>query len=449
MQSGKTTLEVTHKAILTIAVPMALGYLTTPLVGIADTAIVGQLGSAALIGGVAVAAIFVGILLTTLNFLRFATSALTAQAFGRDDEVDVVGILLRSSLIAVVAGVIVVLLAEPLLSFGLWVMRPSAPVGEAASDYFLVRVLATPFTLLNFVFFAWTIGVNRPILSFALQTFLNVVNVAFSYYLVLILGMGIEGAAWGTVIAEIATVTVTLLFIAKPVLAKRGLLLALTLNAGKLKSMMLLNSDIMVRSFCLFAAFAFFTRQSAQQSYTILAANEILMHFFMIAGYFLDGFAIAAEQFVGRAIGAGKAWIFRRAIVMTSLWNLAQASVLSLVFFLFGEWMIDFMTLNEAVRETARLFMFWAALTPLIGVAAFQMDGIFIGATWSKDMRNSMLVSLVLMIVSYYGLFPVMGNDGLWLSLCIFLGLRGITLYALMRRREHEAFALVGKGTHS
>ena len=142
----------------------------------------------------------------------------------------------------------------------------------------------------------------------------------------------------------------------------------------------------------------------------------------MIAGYFLDGFAVAAEQFVGRAVGAGNQHIFKRTIKITSIWNFAQAAALSLFFLLFGTWIIDFMTPNEAVRTTAYTFMIWAAITPLIGVAAFQMDGVFIGATWSKDMRNSMLTSLILMIVSYTILFPLMGNHGLWLALCLFIG---------------------------
>lgn len=440
MPNEKNSLQVTNKAVLTVAVPMALGYLTTPLVGIADTAIVGQLGSAALIGGVAVAAVFMSVLLTTLNFLRFSTSALTAQAFGRGENSDTVGVLLRSSLIAIVAGSAIVLLSPPILSLGLWLMAPSAAVGDAAGDYFLIRALATPFTLLNYVFFAWCVGTDRPVLSFLLQTFLNAVNVAVSYHLVLNLGMGIAGAAWGTVIAETATAAIALFFLAKPVLAEKGHLTELIFDIGKLKAMMILNSDIMVRSFCLFAAFAFFTRQSAQQSDTILAANEILMHFFMIAGYFLDGFAVAAEQFVGRAIGAGRIDIFRRAILMTSLWNLGQAAALSLVFALVGHAMIDFMTPNEDVRTVAGAFIAWALFTPLIGVAAFQMDGVFIGATWSKDMRNSMLTSLVSMVLSYYLLFPLLGNHGLWLALYIFLGLRGFTLYLIMRRREGTAF---------
>lgn len=440
MPTRNPSLEVTNRTVLAIAVPMALGYLTTPLVGVADTAIVGQLGDAALIGGVAIAAIFVGVLLTTFNFLRFATSALTAQAFGRGDVMELAGILLRSCLVAVIVGALVAALSHPILKLGLLIMQPSAAVAEAASSYFLIRVLAAPITLLNFVLFSWLLGTGRTILSFLLQTFLNVLNVLISIYLVLVLDWGIAGAAWGTVIAEILTVALSVVFVVRPLLARRGQIAALTFNYQKLKQMMVLNSDIMVRSFCLFAAFAFFTRQSAQQSDTILAANEILLHFFMIGGYFLDGFATSAEQFVGRAIGSGNRSTFRRAIRITSLWNLGQATLLMLVYFIAGTMIIDFLTIAEDVRLVARDFLIWAAITPIVGVAAFQMDGVFIGATWSKDMRNSMLMSLAFLVASYFVLFPLMGNHGLWLALCLFLGARGLTLSLILLKRERETF---------
>lgn len=436
----KAPLEVTNKAVFIIAVPMALGYLTTPLVGLADTAIIGQLGSASLIGGVAVAAAFIGVLLTTFNFLRFATSALTAQAFGAQDDDEVAGVLLRSSLMAVGAGLLMIALYPLVLHYGLALMNPSAAVGESARSYFEIRILAAPFTLLNFVFFAWFVGINRPILSFLVQTFLNLVNVILTYYLVLSEGMGIAGAAWGTLVAEVATVLLSIVFIVRPLSGFKGVLFAMMFDGAKLKAMMALNSDIMVRSFCLVAAFTFFTRQSAQQTDTILAANEILLHFFMIAGYFLDGFAVAAEQFVGRAIGARNRIIFQKAVRITSFWNVVQAALLSLVFLATSFQIIDFMTSNEDVRETARLYYFWAVLTPVIGVAAFQMDGVFIGATWSRDMRNSMILSLALMITVYYGLFPFFDNHGLWFALCLFLGLRGLTLFILMRRRIRNTF---------
>ena len=252
--------------------------------------------------------------------------------------------------------------------------------------------------------------------------------------------MGVEGAAWGTVVAEAVTVLVSLFFAVKPVSKFAGQLLAMTFNARKLTTMMVLNGDIMVRSFCLHIAFVFFTRQSAQQSDNILAANEILLHFFMIAGYFLDGFAVAAEQFVGRAIGAKDQNTFKRAIRLTAFWNVVQAALLSLVFVIFGSLIVAFMTPNDEIRAIAAVYLIWAVITPLVGVAAFQMDGVFIGATWSRDMRNTMIMSVVLMIIAYYVFFPILGNHGLWLALNIFLGLRGLLLYLRLKGRENATF---------
>lgn len=444
MAKDGNPLLVTHKSIFTIAVPMGLGYLTTPLVGIADTTIVGQLGSSALIGGVAIAAAFIGILLTTFSFLRFATSALTAQAIGREDNEEVVGVFLRSSMIAIVAGLLVIACAPLILKYGLIIMNPSDAVTSAVRDYFNTRILATPFSLLNFVFFAWFVGTDRPILSFLTQTFLNVVNIAFTYYFVLVQGMGVEGAAMGTLVAEVMTVCVSAFFAFKAVSRFAGRLVAMTFSLSKLASMMALNGDIMVRSFCLHLAFVFFTRQSAQQSDDVLAANEILLHFFLIAGYFLDGFAVAAEQFIGRAIGAKNRETFKRAVYLTSFWNGVQASLLSLFFLAFGSAIVAFMTPNEAIRAIAASYLMWAVITPVVGVAAFQMDGIFIGGTWSRDMRNTMILSLILMVILYYVLFPIMGNHGLWLALNIFLGLRGFLLYLRLKNREETTFAVMG-----
>ncbi len=436
MISGKD--ELSHKAILKIAVPMALGYLTTPLVGIADTAIVGQLGEAALIGGIAVASIFIGLLFTTFNFLRFGTSALTAQAYGRNDKQELIGILMRASLIAAIVGIVLILLSRPILDFGLLVMQPSIEVSKEATNYYLIRVLSAPFSLLNFVFFAWLLGVGRPFLSFLSQLFLNIANIVISYTLAILYDMGLEGVAYGTLLAETLTVLLVIPFLIPSFWQQKLSLLPLLFDRQKLLSMMVLNRDIMIRSFCLFAAFAFFTRQSAHQSDEILAANEILLHFFMVAGYFLDGFAVAAEQFVGRAIGSGRKVLLDRAIKLTGWWNFFQASFLSLFFLVSGPFLIDFMTVNEEVRTLAETYMTWAALTPLIGVLAFQMDGIFLGATRSVAMRNSMIFSLIVMIFLYYIAYPLIANHGLWLALSAFLGVRGLTLYFILKKEKNQ-----------
>jgi len=211
-------------------------------------------------------------------------------------------------------------------------------------------------------------------------------------------------------------------------------------NRRLLLRMMAINRDIMIRSFSLLFAFAFFTARSADQGDVLLAANAILEKFFLVGGYFLDGLATAVEQLAGRAVGARYRPAFDRAVKLTTLWGFALALCLALVYFAAGPLLVDLMTVSPGVRELGRIYLPWAALTPLFGVLAFQMDGVFIGATWSRDMRNMMLLSLAIYIAAYYTLFPLMGNHGLWLSLEIFLGARGISLAAMCRHRANQTF---------
>ena len=205
--------------------------------------------------------------------------------------------------------------------------------------------------------------------------------------------------------------------------------------------MMALNRDIMIRSFALLYAYAFFMARSADQGDSVLAATAVLEKFLLVSGYFLDGLATAAEQLAGRAVGARYRPAFDRTVKLTAVWSFAMAGLLSLIFVLFGSAMIDFMTTSPEVRNLGRTYLVWAILTPLIAVLAFQMDGIYIGATWSGTMRNMMLLSLALYVAAYYVLFPLLGNHGLWLALSLFLGLRGLTLLAVCKRRADRTFA--------
>ena len=196
----------------------------------------------------------------------------------------------------------------------------------------------------------------------------------------------------------------------------------------------------MIRSFALLAAFMLFVRIGRQFGAVTLAANAILMNFLFIASYYLDGFAVAAEQLVGRAVGARQRRPFRRAVVLTALWGFVLAGVTVPIVLVAGGWFIDVMTTAGDVRAQARIFLAWAALTALSGVLAFQMDGVYIGATWSADMRNMMLVSLAAFVACGYGLTPAFGNHGLWFALNLFLGLRGLTLLALLPSRARRTF---------
>ena len=249
-----------------------------------------------------------------------------------------------------------------------------------------------------------------------------------------------SGVALSTLMAEASTTVLGGVIVWRAFAGKRPPSLQRIFNAKRFARMLGVNRDIMIRSFSLLFAFAFFTSRGAVQGDVTLAANAILEKFFLVGGYFLDGFATAAEQIVGRSLGARYRPAFDRAVRLTLVWGFALAGIAALVFWFAGPWLIAFMTTSEPVRETARIYLVWAALTPLFGVLAFEMDGVFIGATWSRDMRNMMILSLGLYLAAYAVLFPAFGNHGLWLALEIFLGARGISLAIMSRIRARAAF---------
>jgi MATE family multidrug resistance protein len=432
--------SVTHRSVLAIAVPMTLAYLTTPLLGLVDTAVVGQFGDAALIGGLAAGALVFDVVFTTFNFVRSGTTGLVAQAFGRGDEAEEQAVFWRAFAIAVTAGVVLAALAPVFVLIGQWFINAEGRVDEALATYVGIRFLASPFSLINYAILGYVLGRGEGAFAMLLQLLLNGVNIVLSIYLGLHLGWGVAGVAWGTFGGEIAAMLLGLAIILRRFARGTRLPRERLLDGRAFGRMISLNRDIMIRSFTLLAAFALFTRQGAQFGTVTLAANSVLMNFFMVAGFFLDGFATAAEQLVGRAVGAHYAEAFRRAVRLTLLWGFALAALATLVTLAFGTELIAVITTAEDVRAAAAIYLPWAALTALSGVLAFQMDGVFIGATWSRDMRNMMLASFLAFAAALYTLAPAFGNDGLWAALHVFLLCRGLSLFATLRVRMRTAF---------
>ena len=430
---------VTHRMVIGLALPMTLAYMTTPILGLVDTAVVGRLGSAALIGGLAVGAIIIDVAFTTLNFLRSGTTGLTSQAVGREDEKEKQAILFRALLIALAGGLAMIALIPFILWAGLWFMAPGEAVADATERYFTIRMLGAPFALANYALLGWLIGLGRAGLGLLLQVVLNGTNIALSILLGLKLGYGLEGVAWATVFSEaLAFVTGCLIcwqLLDHSVRPSRQRVF----DRAALVRIANLNADIMVRSFLLLLAFAFFTAQGAKFGETVLAANAVLMNFFMVAGFFLDGMATAAEQIVGRAIGAHHREGFWRGIRLTLLWNGLLALALFGVFWLVGHALIDLITTLEPVREEAYRWLIFAALTAITGVVAFQMDGVYIGATWSREMSLMMILSFAAYLLVWW-LLRDMGNTGLWLALHSFLIFRGITLSARLPANARRVF---------
>ncbi len=432
--------EVTHKSVLAIALPTTLAYLSTPILGLVDTGVVGRLGEASLLGGLAVGAVLFDIVFSTFYFIRASTTGLVAQAVGAKDDEAHRTILVRALLIALFFGTLALLVYPTILSLGIWGMDISPAIENATRSYFTIRILAAPVTLINFSILGWLLGLGRAGVGLLLQTVLNGTNVALSILLGLYWEWGIEGVAWATVVAEFVAMAIGLLFAWRYYREYAAIHWLQIFDRAALLKLMGVNGDIMVRSFALLFVFAFFTAQGSRFGELTLAANAVLMNFFLISGYFLDGFATAAEQLAGKAVGARYRPAFDRVVKLTLFWGAILAGCATVAFFAFGPWLIDTLTTVESVRSEARIYLFWAALTALMGVVAFQMDGIFIGATWSSDMRNMMLISLIVFLVSWWIAVPLIGNHGLWLALEIFLVARGITLFLRLRTKASQTF---------
>jgi len=440
---GSQRFDVTNRSILGIAVPMTLAYLSTPLLGLVDTAVIGRLGSAALIGGIALGSIVFDLVFTTFNFLRSGTTGLTAQALGTGDRIEQVCVLLRAVILALVAGVAIIVLQVPLIEGGLLFLGGTDEVQQAARSYLSVRIYSAPFALANYAILGWFIGMGRAGRGLVLQTFLNGLNIALSVLFVLGLGWGIKGVALATAASEIATALAGALMILGGLrrTPAQGLDWARVRDGAAFRRMIAVNGDIMVRSFTLLFAFAFFAARSAAQGDVVLAANAVLQRLIIVSAYFLDGFAAAAEQVAGRAVGARYRPAFDRAVRLTLVWGFALAGFAALVLLVAGPSLVDLVTTNEEVREVARVYLLWAVIVPLFGVLAYQMDGIFIGATWSRDMRNMMLLSLAVFLAAYFAMFPIFGNHGLWAAFLIFIGIRGASLGYMCRVRADQTFA--------
>ncbi|MDK1493298.1 MATE family efflux transporter [Sinorhizobium sp. 7-81] len=432
--------HVTNRLIFSIALPMTLGFLTTPLLGLVDTAVVGRLGRADLLAGLAVGAVMFDLIFTTFNFLRASTTGLVAQAYGRGDRREQQAVFWRSLVIALFSGVAIVVLSPLLFSAGLWLMAPGAEVEAVTRTYFFYRILSGPAALANYAILGFVLGRGEGSIGLLLQTLINGINIVLAILFGLILGWGVTGVALATVTGEVIGALVGFAIVYGRFDRRDAPDWRTIFARERLKPMFGLNRDIMIRSFVLLAAFTLMTRIGTSFGPVTLAANAVLMTIFLVAGYYLDGLANAAEQLTGRSIGAGYRPAFDRALRMTALWSLGLAALTTLAFLLFGDDLVDVLTTAPDVRAVAYEYMPWAAMTALTGALAFLMDGVFIGATWSRDMRNMMLAAFIGYAIALAVLIPVFGNHGLWAGLNLFLLLRGVFLLILVPRRAAQAF---------
>jgi multidrug resistance protein, MATE family len=424
MHSPAPSSKVTTAQVFAIAGPAMVANLTTPLIGIVSTTAIGRLGDAALLGGVAMASVLFDCMFWLFGFLRMSTVAFTAQSLGAGQTQELSAILVRGFIVAGLIGVALIVLQIPLATLLLGAMGGSEGVTRAAKTYFTIRIWSAPLALANYVVLGWLIGQARARLALATQIAINVVNAAATVLLVLVLNAGIAGAAIAAVIGETAGLLLGVLIAGRLTQGKPAIDRATLFERAKLMRLLAVNRDILIRTAALITAFLFFTAQGARAGDVTLAANAVLNNLLLVSAFFLDGLATAAEQLCGRAYGARDRYAFAGAVRLVVVWGFGFSLAVTAVFALFGPALIDVMTASPEVRRVARDFLLFVTLSPMLAVFAFAYDGVYIGATWARDMRNLMVLSLLIFLAAWFALRSF-GNAGLWGAFLVHYAARG------------------------
>jgi len=419
---------VTHARVLKIALPIVISNATVPILGAVDTGVVGQLGEAAPIGAVGLGAVILTGIYWIFGFLRMGTTGLTGQALGAGQTGEVAALLTRALMIGLAGGLVVIAVQVPLFAGAFLVAPASDEVEGMARSYMAIRVWSAPAMIAIFGMTGWLIAQERTRAVLAIQVLMNGVNVGLDVWFVLGLNWGVEGVARATVIAEWGGLGLGLWFCRDAFGVPAWRDWPRVFDPVRLRVMAAVNGDILLRSLMLQAVFVSFLFLGAGFGDVTLAANQVLMQFLNVTAYALDGFAFAAEAIVGQAYGARRLAVLRRGAVLASLWALVICVGIAALYAVAGGAVIDLMTTAPEVRDAARVFLPYAVAAPLLGLAPFMLDGVFIGATRTRDMRNMMALSLLLYAVAVAVLVPPLGNHGLWAALLLSFVARGVTL---------------------
>jgi MATE family multidrug resistance protein len=427
---------LTHRRVLNIAVPIVLSNATVPILGAVDTGVVGQMGAAAPIGAVGIGATILTAIYWIFGFLRMGTTGFAAQALGRGDTAEGAAILTRGLAIAALGGLAIVALQWLILPLAMMLSPASAEVEGLARGYMAIRVWSAPALIAIYAITGWLIAAERTRAVLVLQVVMNGLNIGLDLVFVLQLGWGVQGVAVATFIAEWSGLALGLWFCRGAFATPAWRDWARVLDPARLRHFAQVNTDILIRSLLLQGIFVSFLLLGARFGDVPLAANQILLQFMTITAFALDGFAFAAETLVGQAMGARRRAALRRAATLCSVWALVSGALLAGAFAAFGGTIIDVMTTADPVREVARVYLPYMVLAPVLGVAPFMLDGIFIGATRTRDMRNMMALSAGIYALAALILIPAFGNHGLWMAVLTSFVARAVTLGLRYRALE-------------
>ncbi len=428
-----------NKQILRLAIPNIITNITVPLLGMVDTAIVGHLNSGDgldYIGAIAVGTMIFNIIYWNFGFLRMGTSGFTAQAYGSKDVQEQANILLRACFIAIVAAFLLIVFQKPIGKLSLMLIEDKNSVGALALSYFSIRIWAAPATLGMYALKGWFIGMQDSKNPMWISIIINILNIVFSFILVFYFNMSIKGVALGTVIAQYGGLITTLIIWRK----KYGEIakyfnLRQALSLDKMKLFFKVNSDIFLRTLCLIIVTSYFTIASTKMPYPTLAMNTLLMQFFTLFSYFMDGFAYAAESLCGKAKGENNYKLLQNYVKRFLLWGSAISILFIIIYAIFGENILTIFTDNKDVLEYSKKFLYWILLIPLTGFIAFLYDGILIGLTESVIMRNAIFISTLLFFLIYFTLTPLIGNNALWLAFLIYLSGRSLLMMLMSKSK--------------
>ena len=426
------------RSIFRLAWPNIISNVSIPLLSSVDTALMGYLSTEHL-GAVGLGSMIFNFFYWNFGFLRMGTTGMTAQAYGAQDRTGIANFFYRGLMVSTLIAAALILLQLPIVHGGVTLLNAPSGQADLIREYVMIRVWAAPATLGLYVLMGWLFGMQNALLPMVVTILINVVNIVLSYILIVNYGLGIAGVAWGTVVAQYIGCSVILLAIVRRYGDRiQWTSWATVLKLEEVKRFFVINRDIFVRTLCLTFAFGFFYSRSAVYGEVLLGVNIVLLQFLNWMSYGIDGLAFAAESLVGRHLGAKHYDLLTRTVRRIFLWAFLMALAFSALYWLAGPWIFRLFTDVEEVLAAFGPYLFWMALLPVFGFASYIWDGIYVGLTASRAMRNSMVLSLGGYFILYYALEPLLGINALWLSLSGFLFLRGVIQHILYMRRGWE-----------
>lgn len=418
-----------NRRILKLAIPNIISNITIPLLGMVDIAIAGRLGEDSAIGAMAIGTTIFNMIYWACGFLRMGTSGITAQAYGARNLHECAKILVRSFTVAIALALLLLALRIPIGRLSLDMMSGSQRVQELAGEYFYARIWAAPASLSLFAIHGWFIGMQNSKTPMVVSIISNIINLCLGLLFVFRFDMGIVGIAWATVIAQYSGLAVSvILWLVYYGRLGKYIDIKASIRLKPMIQFFNINKDIFMRTLCLVAAYTFFTAASSRFGDTVLATNALLMQLFTLFSYMSDGFAYAAESLSGKFIGAKNSNALREAIRKLLYWS-AGLSILYVIIYLIG-WrdILSIFSSSEAIVETARHYIGWIITIPIVGCLPFLIDGILLGATETKLLRNTMFIAIAIYFGVYYSTVHILGNNAIWLAFVVFIAVRGILL---------------------